>query len=63
MSSRETTGYQCAASCCDREGSVWAYSPRVDGLVSSCIYHALDLTVGASEINNGAHVIERGVTA
>lgn len=52
----------CAAAGCDHDADVWTFSPRVDGLVPSCIAHGMDIVAGGTEIDSDAPVQERGVS-
>lgn len=45
-------GEECAASRCDREATVWTYSPILDALAPTCLPHALDVTVGATRLKS-----------
>ncbi len=52
---------ECAASRCYHDGDVWVYSPRVNGLVPACMPHALDVTAGATVLEDNVPVREKGV--
>jgi hypothetical protein len=51
----------CAAVPCSHEYDVWTFSPRVRGLVPSCIAHAVDVTAGGVQLKSRTTVRERGV--
>jgi hypothetical protein len=53
----------CAVRPCDERGDVWAYSPRLRGLVPTCDGHALDVVAGGVRLSAGVPVLERGVRA
>jgi len=54
---------RCAARPCSHEYDVWAFSPRVDGLVPSCIAHNMDVVAGGVRLREDVAVLERGIRA
>jgi hypothetical protein len=54
---------RCAAVPCDHDGDTMRYSPRVNGLVPSCLAHELDIIAGSVRLRDDVEVIEQGVRA
>lgn len=52
---------RCAAVPCSHDADVWAFSPRVSGLVPSCVPHHLDVVAGGVRVRRDVPVLEREV--
>jgi hypothetical protein len=54
---------RCAVLRCRHDYDTWRYSPRMGGLVPSCVPHEMDIIAGAVRLKDGVTVLERGVCA